>query len=54
MSESTVGVLKPAPVLGADTQAVLCELGLTSEEIADLEAEGIALQWRPETAAGGD
>ena len=54
MSASTVGALTPAPVLGADTEAVLGELGLSSEEIADLEAEGIALQWRPETAADGD
>lgn len=50
MSRSTVGVREPAPPLGSHTRVVLEELGLDSEEIASLEAEGIALQWHPETA----
>ena len=35
--------LAPAPLLGADTEKVLAEAGLTAEAIADLRAAGIAL-----------
>ncbi len=35
-----VGVPRPAPVLGADTDRLLAELGLSDAEIADLRAEG--------------
>ena len=34
--------LMPAPLLGADTETVLAEAGLTAEAIAALRAAGVA------------
>ena len=42
----------PAPELGADTHAILGEVGLSSDEIADLEAAGIAASPSAVGAAG--
>jgi formyl-CoA transferase len=47
MSDSSVGSSQPAPTLGMDTHSVLAELGVSAEEIAELEAAGIAVQWQP-------
>ena len=50
MSESRTGASNPSPTLGSDTEAVLGELGLSQSEIAALEAEGVTVQWRPDSA----
>ena len=34
---------QPAPALGADTGALLAELGYGAQEVADLRAEGVIL-----------
>jgi formyl-CoA transferase len=48
MSESRTGSPLPAPTLGADTDAVLAELGLSEQEIEALDADGLIVRWRPE------
>ena len=40
-SESPCRLRRPAPDLGADTDAILCELGYSPEEIARLCAVGV-------------
>jgi CoA:oxalate CoA-transferase len=40
-SENPCRVRRPAPVLGADTDEVLKEAGLTQDAIDDLRAKGI-------------
>lgn len=41
MSETPTGVQRPAPTLGGDTEAVLIEAGLTSDEVATLREQGV-------------
>ena len=41
LSATPTRVRKPSPTLGADTDAVLAEAGLTAHEIAELRAEGV-------------
>ena len=47
MSESSSASPHPAPTLGADTAAVLGELGLSQAELDTLEADGVIVRWRP-------
>ena len=46
MSKSAVGSDRSAPPLGADTHAVLRDLGLDDTDIAALDADGVVAQWR--------
>ena len=39
--EKPCRIRRPAPDLGADTDAVLCELGYTLEEIVRLRRNGV-------------
>ncbi|MEE8422596.1 MAG: CoA transferase [Dehalococcoidia bacterium] len=46
MSESRTGSPNPAPTLGADTAAVLAELGVSEQEMDALESDGLIVRWR--------
>ncbi len=51
LSESPVGADRPAPRLGADTEAVLAEIGLTAADVARLAAAGVVGRPEPQPVA---
>ena len=38
---ASIGPRGPAPALGADTDSILAELGLSTAEVAELAANGV-------------
>jgi crotonobetainyl-CoA:carnitine CoA-transferase CaiB-like acyl-CoA transferase len=40
-TEAPASVRRPAPLIGADTDEVLAEVGLTAEEIEKLHVSGV-------------
>ncbi|MEV0104795.1 hypothetical protein AB0H42_00410 [Nocardia sp. NPDC050799] len=51
MSRTPVSLKRHAPLLNADTAAVLADLGYSAQRIRDLTAAGVVATTAPETAS---